>query len=303
VKVTSVSVQQLFDRIEFALAPQAAAKGLRLRLRSGALWVKSDVALLQRMVLNLAYNALRYSDKGTILITCRGAPHGTQARLQVWDSGIGIAPEHQANIFKEFFQVDNPNRVRTSGMGLGLNIVQRSAQLLGINVAVRSALGCGTRFTLTLPLVDAPETPRAASPVTATATELHGVRVMVVEDDQIISQALSELLQSWGCVVQLACSAAQAIEIARIEPMPTILLSDYRLGEAQNGLYAIAALRELAGYKIAACLMSGDTDAGLMQAAKDADLILLHKPVRPAKLRTLLRRFVAAQEQGSAENR
>ena len=117
----------------------------------------TDPVLLQRMVMNLANNAIRYTERGTVMISCRRVDGGRKVRLDVADSGIGISPTHQEDIFREFYQVGNSGRDRAQGLGLGLNIVERTAQLLGHAITLRSALGCGTRFSIHLPAAQAVE--------------------------------------------------------------------------------------------------------------------------------------------------
>lgn len=291
---TPVSMERLLAAVAVALHPIAAGKGLRLRLRPTRLWVMTDAVLIQRIVMNLAHNALRYTERGTVLIACRLVNGGKDVRLEVWDSGIGISPEHQTQIFKEFYQVGNSGRDRSYGLGLGLSIVERSAKLLGHPLALRSAAGCGTRISITLPCVAPVQQP---APVVQTEVllpaESDGQRVLVIEDDDFARDAMQELLHSWSYEVEAVSSIAQACAYLAQHGAPDIIVSDYRLGHGQNGLEAIAQLRRLAGRDVPACLMSGDTDAQLMQAATGAGLTLLHKPVRPAKLRSLLRRMLA----------
>jgi signal transduction histidine kinase len=294
VHMQAVRVQNLLDAIRSALEPAAAEKGLHLRIRPSTLWAVTDSVQLQRMVMNLTHNAIRYTDHGTVLLACRSAGDGKHLRIEVWDSGIGISSEHQTDIFKEFYQVGNPGRERTRGLGLGLNIVERSAQLLGHQVTVRSALGHGTRFSITVPIAEPVNSELTViEPVIAVVGGLDGLRVLVLEDDALALEAMVGLLGSWGCNVLAAQTVVQARKFMQPECLPDVLVSDYRLGDGDNGLSAISALRVLAGKEIPACLMSGDTDGELMQAARDAGLTLLHKPVRPAKLRALLRRLVA----------
>jgi signal transduction histidine kinase/ActR/RegA family two-component response regulator len=291
VQLARISVGSLFNGLQAALAPLAADKKLRLRVRPSDAWAHTDAVLLQRIVMNLAHNALRYTEAGTVLISCRRVDAGQNLRIEVWDSGIGISPEHQTEIFKEFYQVGNAARGRAYGLGLGLNIVERSAQLLGHAVRVRSGLGCGTRISVTLPMAEAPSAVATAMPDVVTAPDAPGLRVLVLEDDDFAREAVQELLVTWGYGVRAAISVGQAMRLVREGFMPDIIVSDYRLGDGEHGLMAIHGLRALAQHEIPACLMSGDTDGELMQAAKDANLTLLHKPVRPAKLRSLLRRL------------
>jgi CheY-like chemotaxis protein len=295
----AASVGGLFDSVRSALEPLAAAKGLRLRVRNSNAWVLTDGLVLQRMVMNLAHNAIRYTQSGSVLLTCRPANHGQSVRIEIWDSGIGISPEHQSDIFREFYQVGNAGRDRGRGLGLGLSIVERSARLLGHEINLRSNLGCGTRFSIGIPTASAPvERPGSGSSSGDESgvdpLELQGLRVLVVEDDAMARDAIEALLAAWGCRVCAALSLDQARHAVQQGFVPDVIVSDYRLGDTGNGLMAIAALRSVVGRDVAACLMSGDTDGGLMQAARDAGLILLHKPVRPAKLRAFLRRAVMA---------
>jgi CheY-like chemotaxis protein/anti-sigma regulatory factor (Ser/Thr protein kinase) len=261
--------------------------------------VESDAVLLQRIVMNLAHNAVRYTDPGgTVLIAARR--RGSAVQIEVWDSGIGISPEHQSEIFKEFYQVGNPGRLRNYGLGLGLNIVERGAQLLGHTVSLRSALGRGTRFCITAPRAAAPiAAPQEPVEHSATAlVSMEGKRVLLLEDDDMALEAVTKLLQSWGLQVSTASNIAQAsIHLGR-GAMPDVIVSDYRLDNGENGLEAIAALRALCAIEVPACLMSGDTDPELMQQAAQAQLTLLHKPVRPAKLRALLRRLLMSDLHG-----
>ncbi len=286
----SMPLGPLLQQVAQALASQAQDRGLRLRVHSSNAWVHSDPALLQRILTNLVANAVRYTPSGTVLLAARPAADGRSLRIEVRDSGIGIAPEHQQQVFREFFQVRNAERDRSKGLGLGLNIVERTAHLLGTEIGLRSGLGCGSCFHLRLPLAT-PQTldlvPAAAEP--QPQADLDGLQVLVVEDDLLARSALSTLLQSWGCVVRMATGLQEAQAALEAGAPVRVIVSDYRLGEGENGIDVIAALRLRHGAGLAACLMSGDTDEDLLHAARDAGLTLLHKPVRPAKLRSLIR--------------
>ena len=316
-KPVSAPVEDIFQSLRASLQPLAQSKGLRLRVRATDEWFFSDPVLLQSMLINLASNALRYTERGTVLIACRVTEGGTRLRFDVSDSGIGIAPEHQQAIFQEFFQVGNAGRDRALGMGLGLNIVERTARLLGHTLALRSQVGCGTRFSVTVPrgrvLETATSAPTADALLGAAASvepgiragfgagfgagagELAGLRVLLVEDDALVRQSVQALLGSWGCVVDAAEGLNDALTLVESGPAPDLLLSDYRLGDGRNGMEAIATLRACVGTEVPACLMSGDVSAELMQSARAAGLTLLHKPVRPAKLRSFLRHLALAR--------
>ncbi len=294
IRMAPVDLNALLASVQRALHGMAEAKGLRLRVRPTQRWCVSDAALLNRMLMNLVINAIRYTEHGSVLVACRPAARGTGVRLEVWDSGIGIAPEHHADIFKEFYQLNQRSGDRNLGMGLGLNIVQRSAELLGHQVALRSQPGQGTRFSIAL---------QAASPAQIAAHrptdaglpapgDITGLQVMLIDDNSNVREAVRELLASWGCVVRVATSLAEAQHLLQAHGAPDVILSDFHLGAAENGIDCIAALRAQAGSAIAACILSGDTHQDFLQAVKDAQLPLLHKPVRPAKLRSLLRRML-----------
>ena len=287
-----VAVGGIFQQVIKALQPFAAEKGLRLIARPTRAWVMSDSVLLHRIMMNLVHNAIRYTQTGSVLVACRVSADGQWVRLEVWDSGVGISPEHQTDIFKEFYQVGNSARDRTYGLGLGLNIVQRSAALLGHPLSVRSAAGLGSRFSVTVPRTLPPLISADAGAIEIPAVvSLDGTRVLLIEDDAIACTAVVQLLESWGCTVYAGPTALTAMAANAQHTDWDVILSDYRLSDGDNGLTAIARLRAYAGRDVPAGLMSGDTDSTLMQAAKEANLPLLHKPVRPAKLRSLLRRL------------
>jgi len=283
----------LLEQLKHDLERTADEKGLRLRIRPSALWVHSDATLVYRVLLNLASNALRYTDRGGVLVAARPHGAGQQVRLEVWDSGIGIAPEHREAVFNEFYQVANAARDRTKGLGLGLNIVRRTVSLLGHRLDMVSGLGQGTRFALLLPRVAPQPVLFLQAPAElVSADDLRGVAALVVEDDELVRAALMALLQGWGLQVYEASGMFEAVNLLEAGCQPAVIISDYRLQDGYDGLQVVHELRRLLKSSTPACLMSGDTDAELMQAAKHVGLTLLHKPVRPAKLRSLLRRLV-----------
>ena len=304
VQLRPFALNELFAQLNSSLALTAEDKGIRLRIRPTPVWLVSDPALLMRILLNLVGNALRYTAKGGVLVACRVAADGQHARVEVWDSGIGIAPAHHQDIFKEFYQVGNSERDRGKGLGLGLNIVQRTARLLDLPMQMQSGLGCGTRFSLRVPLAPAgADHDRRIALRPDPMAQLTGLMVLVIEDNSLARDGLVSLLTSWGCVVGSAEGMAQALWQLENGFLAQVLVSDYRLGEGDNGIALIRQLRLATGLSIPACLMSGDTDPSLILAAKQEGLTLLHKPVRPAKLRSLLRRLaneVQAEDTGLA---
>jgi signal transduction histidine kinase len=296
VKLAPFALSGLMAQLRHDLAQTAHDKGLQLRICDSTTWVMSDATLLYRILLNLVGNALRYTDRGGVLVACRLVNAGAQVQIQVWDSGIGISPEHQQDVFKEFYQVGNPARDRNKGLGLGLSIVQRTAGLLNHPLTLVSRPGVGTRFSLTLPTVaPATELIDALHSEHEQKDDLQGAEVLVIEDDALVRSALVGLLGGWGIRVHEAQGMTAAQHWLQNGLKPALILSDYRLQDGPNGIDVVQQLRSQLRYAVPACLMSGDTDATLMNAAQAAGLTLLHKPVRPAKLRNLLRRLLVGQ--------
>lgn len=289
------ALTMLFEQLRQDLGAEALDKGLTLRLRPTDLWVMSDATLVYRVLLNLVSNALRYTERGGVLVAARRRACG-QVQLQVWDSGIGIAPQHQQAVFTEFYQVGNAARDRTKGMGLGLSIVQRTAHLLEHPLTLSSRLGSGTCFSLSLPLATGEQPLIEALPEDARlADDVSGKWALVIEDDALARTALVGLLESWGMRVAQAQGSADALQALTQGVLPDVIVSDYRLQEGYSGLQLVQDLQQQIGRPTAACLMSGDTDPALIQAVQAAGLTLLHKPVRPAKLRSLLRHMLMRQ--------
>ena len=295
VRMGAVQLDEVLQSVQTLVGTAAATKGLRLRVRRTGLWGQSDAFLLQRIIANLALNAVRYTAEGSVLIACRPDRAGESVRIEVWDSGQGIAPEHHEDVFKEFYQLPSQSGDRSFGMGLGLNIVQRSATLLGHSILLRSNTGCGSRFSVVL---------QAAAPVPASArqdpllevqtlVDFMGACVLVVDDNASAREAMQGLLQSWGCRVLVAASLAQALEQISEHGMPQVVLSDFHLGSGGDGLQTIAGIRTRWATAVPACVISGETNPDVLAQVQAAGLPLLHKPVRPAKLRSLLRRLIA----------
>lgn len=287
--IQMLSVAELFAPLMYGFQAQAQAKHLNFRIRHSRLWVQSDPVLLTRILLNLVQNALRYTERGGVLVACRTVRGQRCARIEVWDTGVGIAPVHQKAIFKEFFQVGNSERDRSKGLGLGLGIVERTAQLLGHTVAVKSIPGRGSRFSIELPLAKHPH------PVAQTfrqpvlpPNDLQGVRLLVIEDDALVSQAMVMLLSSWGCDVCQASGIQEALGAFRSGASPQLIISDYRLPAGENGLDAVQAIRGAAATAIPACIMSGDVASNLANVCREAGIQFLQKPVRAEALRRLI---------------
>jgi signal transduction histidine kinase/CheY-like chemotaxis protein len=294
--VAAFPLQEVLDKVEVTFAEDARARGLHLHVRPHAAWVQSDPVLLERMLDNLVANALRYTRRGGVLVGCRlrGSPGSQQVRVEIWDTGIGIAPDKHQDIFAEFYQVAPAGTLRGEGLGLGLSIVSRLGQLLGHPVNVASRQGRGSCFGVTLPR--ASPQPRAAGP---SATEivpddpLRGRRVLVIDNDDDILESTAGLLRAWGCEAVIAGSAERALDRLGSQA-PDLVLADVHLDGGEDGVAALLHLRQRFGHEIPAIVISGDVSQPTRDRVASLGLPLLEKPVAPMRLRTLATRLLRA---------
>jgi signal transduction histidine kinase len=305
-RIEPLPLQRLFDRLAPEFAVLADARELQWRLRPSELWVASDEAQLERMLRNLLSNALRYTREGGVLLAAR--QRGAKVEVSVWDTGPGIAPEHQERIFDEFVQLQNPGRDRSRGHGLGLAIVARVSRLLNHPVRLQSRVGRGSRFTIELPIAPAGEAlvpmhgaqwgagGEAPDPsIPGVLDGLHGLQIALVEDDDAVRDATASLLATWGC--QVWADAAARPLIARLNEVgvvPERIVSDWRLAQG-DGVEAIALLRRDATRRspeaevpLPALLLSGEV---LPHTAAELDVLAItaaRKPLPAAALRAWL---------------
>ncbi|MBT9488117.1 MAG: response regulator [Rubrivivax sp.] len=285
----AVPLQALFQAIAAHEQPAALGKGLRLRFRPTQRVVWSDPLLLEQILRNLVGNAIRYTDRGGVLVVARASAAGV--RLQVWDTGRGIAPADQQRVFEAFVQLDNPGRDRSQGQGLGLAIVRRSADLLAHPLGLRSVPARGTCFSLDLPLADA--TAPLATATAGPAQPLQGRTVWLLDDDPAVREALAERLAAWGATVHHHASLAELdTRLASSGPAPDWLLTDHRLPEG-DGTLAIQRVRARCG-AVPALLITGDTAPAVMAQLSAQALDVLHKPFRPEALLAWLQRVSSA---------
>jgi signal transduction histidine kinase/CheY-like chemotaxis protein len=282
-------VSQVLNRIGATFAPPARDKGLRLRLVPSSAWTRSDPILLEQILLNLVSNALRYTASGGIVVGCRRL--NDALRIDVCDSGIGIAADQQRSIFSEFYQVKAPEGSKV-GLGLGLAIVDRIAVVLDHQVDVASTLGKGSRFSVLVPRVPA-RAVRASNPdlVTAPLDRLRGKLIVVIDDDALALEGTSGLLKSWGCRVITGQSDREALTKLNGNA-PDLIISDYHLQEARSGIDAIGELRHAFGREIPAFLISGDITQERLRETHGSTHHLLHKPVNPVNLRAIMSRLL-----------
>ncbi|HEY2629287.1 MAG TPA: hybrid sensor histidine kinase/response regulator, partial [Usitatibacter sp.] len=259
-------VMQVLDRARSSFAHSASQKGLALRVRRCSAVIDTDSILLYRILVNLLNNALRYTQKGGVVVGCRRRKEGLL--IEVWDTGIGIPEDKYDDIFREFHQLANPQRDREQGLGLGLAIVERTGRLLGHPVHVRSRVGRGSVFSMTVPYGDPAQV--RASERSRTADALDGLSVLVVEDENEIRSAMTVLLEGWGCRVVVAPSGAEVdAAIAKSEFEPHAILADFRLPGDENGIAVIRRLRTRFP-DAAGVVITGDIAPEVLSAAEAA---------------------------------
>ncbi|MBV9567153.1 MAG: PAS-domain containing protein, partial [Hyphomicrobiales bacterium] len=289
-EMVPLRLDELFRELEREFKPHASAKGLKLRVVKSSAIVRTDRLLLRRLLQNLVSNAIKYTSLGGVLIG--GRRRGTRVLLEVWDSGVGIAEVQQGAIFEEFKRLPEGAR-QAQGLGLGLSIVRRIADLLATPLEVRSRPGRGSVFRLSLPVtLEAPRrvAPRRLAP--GRGGNHDGLRIVVVDNEPSILSGMRLLLEGWGCICILAKNLEGALERLNADGPPHFIIADYHLDEA-DGLGAIRSLRLRFGAHIPAILITADRDRGLRQKAAAENVDLLHKPLKPAALRALLMRKAA----------
>jgi PAS domain S-box-containing protein len=292
---TVIPLGALLERLAGEYAPRAVAAGLRFRVVGTRAAVRSDPTLLERIVRNLLENALRYTERGGILLGCRHQQG--RIRLEVVDTGVGIAPDKLEEVFEEFYQVGNLERDRAQGLGLGLAIVRRLARLLGHEIVVRSRPGQGSRFGVVLPLSEDRRDSGLGSSPPATLADPGLAAVLVIEDDPLILEGVRAILEDWGYNALAATSVEDAVAAVEEGGAPAIVLTDYRLKGGSTGLEAIRAVYARLGHVIPAAIMTGDTAAERLAEAKACGFRLLHKPVGPIELREAIRAMLQASRQ------
>ena len=292
INITVFPVAQLLAHAETTFAGAAREKKLSFRAMPSDAWVRSDFILLEQIVFNLITNALRYTRSGGVVVGCR--KRGDQLRIEVWDSGIGIAADQHDKIFGEFYRLGEPDRDRRAGLGLGLAIVDRLCRLLDHPIEVRSTVGKGSVFAVTVPLAPANKRAIEASIVPRAQPSLsHDKLVLVIDDDPLVLEGMSGIFRKWGCRVITADSDSKALKaVAEQDNLPDLIISDYHLANDRTGIETIEWLRGELSAQIPAFLISGDTDPATLYEAKAKGLHLLHKPVDPMALRAMFNQAV-----------
>jgi PAS domain S-box-containing protein len=277
-KVEAIDIGQLVGRISAGYEHQARQKGLRFGQHAPYMGALTDPTFLERILRNLMENALRYTETGGIVVGCRR--RGAEVRIDVIDTGVGIAEENQRQIFEEYFQVNNDGRNRAKGLGLGLSIVSRLASLMGARIEVKSREGHGSRFSVFLPVA---HTVAPSVPCGPIAMAGNGKRILVIEDEEMVRTSFRMMLESWGFDVDVADSEQAALDAAAA--VPDAIIADYRLNLGQNGINAARRVHHLCGRAIPTVIVTGDTAPGRIREVHGSGFLMLHKPVSADQLK------------------
>jgi signal transduction histidine kinase/CheY-like chemotaxis protein len=299
------ALDALFDDISRNFRSIAERQNLRLVARKTDAWVRCDYVMLARILNNLVSNALRHTVEGGVLIGARR--RGKSIRVEVWDTGVGIAAHHQARVFEEFYQVEpqGPRQggLDARGMGLGLATVQRLATLLNTRVELHSRPGRGTCMRLTVRAAEPLLLPPGPAPSAAAENDdaLRGIRVLVIDDDRAILDGLQNVLSGWGMEVLTARTRAETLAHADAWTRPPdLVMSDLLLQGGDNGLDVIAALERHSngiGPATARLLVTGETKPDRLREVASAGVTVLYKPVSPKTLRqAIVARLAAVRE-------
>jgi signal transduction histidine kinase/CheY-like chemotaxis protein len=287
-RVATIALAPLMDRVRLEYEAAASQKGLSLRVASNSLFVRSDPVLLERIMRNLVANAVRYTDRGKIVLGARRS--AASIRIEVWDSGRGIPKDKHREIFQEFRQLDNPQRDRRKGLGLGLAIVERLVKLLNHPLELRSQLGKGSMFAVTVPRGRREDfVPGEADGQIFVDRDVANSLILVVDDEPDVRESMLALLGRWRCEVVAAESCEEMLQkLISVQRMPDLIVSDYRLKGGENGIDVVARLREEFNAQVPALLITGETGIEQLREAEESGLHVLHKPLNPSRLRALI---------------
>jgi len=291
--ITDFPIKRLLDELRTEFAYHASSNDLDWRVIPSNLTVRSDPRLLGQIIRNLLSNAVKYTSEGKILLGCRR--RGDKVRIEVRDTGPGIPELELQAIFEEFHQLDNPARERSKGLGLGLAIVLRLADLLGHNVDVRSRVGVGSTFAVEVPLgrAEVADAPEQAQEGETQESASAGGSILVVEDDPAVRELLQQLLDDEGHRTLVAADGHRALELAAQGAIPGLVIADYNLPNGLNGLEAIASLRKQLRQDIPAMVLTGDISTGTLREIAGRGCVHLNKPVRAKELTRHIQRLLA----------
>jgi signal transduction histidine kinase/CheY-like chemotaxis protein len=290
-EVTDFPLSVLLQRIETTFAPAAREKGLVLRMVRSDAWVRTDFILLERILLNLVSNAVHYTVRGGVLVGTRR--RRDQLRIEVRDTGVGIPADQTRKIFGEFYRLASSERDRRGRLGLGLAIVERLCQLLGHPIELTSTPGKGSCFAVSVPLIPQQKPAELSIAPHAIADPASGKLIVVIDDDALVLDGMRGVLRSWGCfVVTGESEVAVLASLAGDDRRPDLIISDCRLAGGNSGIEAVQRLRRALSAPIPAFLISGDIAPERLREAGASGFHLLHKPVSPMALRSMLNQLL-----------
>lgn len=299
VRPQAFALQPLLDRICYDYTDEAKEKSITIvQQRCGAA-VFTDPHLMERILRNLISNAVRHTARGKVLVGCRR--RGRSLWVEVWDTGNGIPIAERERIFEEYFQLQNPERDRNKGLGLGLAIVRRLCRLLSCELELRSQPGRGSCFRIAIPLTAAP----ALSSVALESPPADAGRglVLVIDDEAPIREGMHSLLTGWGYQVITAGSGREMLtNLAQCRLRPDVIICDHRLRDGENGIDVIGLLQSECKEVIPAMLITGDTGEDRLIEAQASGYLLLHKPVPNSKLRAAIVNLMAASDSAAVAN-
>ena len=301
-EIVDFPINDLLAEMRTEFAYHTATGGLGWCVVSSGLAVRSDPRLLEQIVRNLLSNAVKYTNQGKLLLGCRR--HGDNLRIEVWDTGPGIPARELRAIFEEFHQLDNPARERSKGLGLGLAIVQRLANLLGHKIDVRSRLGKGSVFTVEVPLgrIEV-EKSRVHDQDETHKSALSHRTILIVEDDPAVLEMLQVLFDDEGHRTLIAADGRAALELtAQTETKPDLVVADYNLPNDLNGLEMISALQVQLQHAIPAIILTGDISTDSLRKIARHGCVHLNKPMRAPELMRLAQRLLTEPRTGAQEN-
>ena len=296
-EIADFPVSALFDRLREELTYHAQAAGLAFRVVPCALSIRSDQGLLEQIVRNLISNALKYTQRGAVLVGCRRRQG--KLRIEVWDTGIGIPESELQAVFEEYYQVDNAARQRSQGLGLGLSIVKSLGELLHHPIRVRSLQGKGSVFSIEVPLTPdgrasaASPSPRAAENA-PTATAAHSGTILIIEDDPEVREHLELFLNEEGYQTSAAVDGQTALELlARNTLWPDLVLADYNLPNGMNGVQVSEKLNQALDRRVPFIILTGDISTDTLRDIALHDCVHLHKPVKLNDLTRTIEKLLA----------
>ena len=285
------SVNNILISIFQSFLPLAKDKELDFRIVPSSLYVESDPALLERILGNFMSNAIRYTDKGSVLIGCRRK--GSEVSIEVWDTGCGISDDQMSLIYEDFYQVENKERDRGKGLGLGLALAKRLSDSLDHKIDSKSSLGRGSCFSVTVDLAEN-KADTNQDEIFMNIMNLSGINILLIEDDIDVLKATKQLLESWGCNVKTARNKDEVMNLIKEDPYknPDVILADNRLPGDASGIDITYLIQEKLQTSIPCDIMTGDVERSHVQGIIDQGFPVLLKPIQPAKFRAMLSHLI-----------